>query len=307
MDRKNFLFYTITFFSIGIPFIIFQLTSLFSGYQQVGYTGHTIFTTKNFLALIYGIYRILFRVPYELFFNDFMKEIPVIRIVSYVISLIVNAGIFMGFYITLKNKNDFGYFFNVLFLSFLVLFLIHSPPEKDLHIFIMLAFYDARYFILVYPIICYYLVKSIEKSQSPVYFLFGNTFQSVLQNILKILVIGVIFFNIYLVIKSNIRYKNTKKLLKTSLNFGINHYKVLCVIDKENESDDHLVKAKKWKKNYISYILFRKVCEYNYNTNEVQKYDYVIDFTGKIFLPNFKEIYGTYAWQNNFRVLKKLQ
>jgi hypothetical protein len=120
------------------------------------------------------------------------------------------------------------------------------------------------------------------------------------------LMIIAFFLHCFLAIKDKVHFLKTVNAYSEKINYGLNDKKILCVIPQEKSPDsiDFENKAKIWKRNFVSYILFRKVCEYKTTFATASNYDYVIDFTENINLNNFKEVYTAYAWQNKFIVLK---
>ncbi|MEM4326325.1 MAG: hypothetical protein QXU40_03420 [Candidatus Pacearchaeota archaeon] len=305
IQRQKIIKYIIVFSTILLPFLLLHLLILSRGYKEYGYTSNTLFENWNFLALGYAIYRLLFRVYYEIFFNDIFKDYHIsIRIISYVVSFTISLSIIGGIYTVVKSYIEkketvvkfSSLFFVILFLFFLFIFLIRNPIEKRPTIFILLSIYDGRYLAFVYPALCFFIVKNFLTHYS-------STKKLIFHFLPALLLISSGSISLFLAVKEKIVYLKSKVSSEPIVDYGINDTHVLCVIDKET-STDFVTRHKIWKRNFISYILFRKVCKYEYNSESASTYDWVIDFTGKVNLTGFKEIYSSYGWQNNFRVLK---
>ncbi|MFN7182549.1 MAG: hypothetical protein ACK4NF_07730 [Planctomycetota bacterium] len=79
--------------------------------------------------------------------------------------------------------------------------------------------------------------------------------------------------------------------MKSVLSIGFNNLNIGCLIPKASKKNEKslLEKSAIWKRNLISYLLFRRFCHYHYTTRTVNNYDYIIDFTSSRILSKNKK------------------
>lgn len=285
---------------ISIPIIAIDTFYLYTSYHR-----EHIFSSFNPLATVYAIYRYIFRINYEIFFLDFKKgDSGFFTFISYLISLLISLVILIGIKkIYLEKKINL--LFVILYIFFLCLFFIHTPPPhyKKPEDFILLGYYDARFFIFVFPVLCLAIIKIA----------FSNSIHILeiwLKKFTMVFIVLYLCVNIGTGLKNKItHYKNWSKRIPI-LSYGINNLKVGCLIEEKSvDGKTTLEKFKIIKRDIIAYILFRNKCEYIYYFPHTPNYDYVIDFTNTNNSPSptaYIEIFScNYAWQNSFKIYKK--
>ncbi len=269
-----------------IPLIIYLL--LFSRYEG-SYSYAHIFYNYNFSSLVYGIYRLLFCIPYELFFSDALtrrlevfKESYGIMVYfpKYLISLLLWICVISGFIKinkTGKFFSKFGYI-TITFIISVVGFICHTPVDARWNPF----FFDARLFIYLWPIfVISYITFHIYSS-------------GIIKKFTTLLIILIITCNLFLLSKNfynNITELAHHKWKLESISLD-NNYKVLC-LNYKSEVYEHKL---------ISYGLFRKMCDTEGN---LKTYDYIIDFSKSDEIKGFKKVFTGEKWGYFFSVFKR--
>lgn len=287
LSRKNKPLIIISILSFTL-FLTYFLIILRYKSPEVGYENAILFINWNFYSLVLGLYRLLFFIPYELFFSDafstkLMKLSTKIGVIAYlpyfIISPLMWGYIVLGLVKFLKNNffNQSCGFLNYVFIISLIGFFLHTSPSHDTSS--VTVWYTSRLLIYLWPLFTLYFITSLK-----------NKFLSSYPGYSLILV--AIIFNIGLLTKNCWRNFTTLRNYNYSFkSIALNNAKIACMGSEKVNTEV---------KNLVAYKVFRKACK---NYDKTENYDYILTFDENSEIPkSYRKVFSVSSSREKFAV-----